>query len=481
MAIARGIGEVVTLGSAITLAHLVPPADFGRLAIAVIVTELAVSISAEGVQSPLIQRKTVTKAHYEAAALLALGLGVAFMFLTLVLATLVAAPLFGNEVADLFRLFSPAFLLAGLRAVPQAALHRSLNFKRISVIEIIAGFFAAGSSIAFAVGGFDAEAYVFGNLAGGVVSTILFLTLATRAWPRWRPAELREITRFGLPAGLSAISWVGYRNVDYSILGLVLSPAALGFYYRAYTIGVEYEHKISGIVQRIIFPVYSRTEGFEHMRDVRARIVRVNASIIFPLLAIFIATAPVLVPWVFGGRWEPAVLPAQILAVAGMAATVNAGTGPIVMAAGRPRVLLVLNTVQLFAYAATVVVAAQSGLTAVCLAVVAFQLVTIALSYRFVLQRLAGITLRQLAGDLAPAVVSSALLLALAAPLNSFLDGAGTPAPVAVALTTFAAAPVYLIAMRRLFPSAWSDLELLFGGVLRRRRARAGAPSPAVT
>jgi O-antigen/teichoic acid export membrane protein len=476
----RGVAELVTLAAALTLAHLVPPAEFGRLAVTVVVGELAASLAHESIASTLVQRRSVSRAHLESAALIGLVAGVALFLFTLLVLPLATTPLFGAKTSELFMLFSPAFLLAGIRVVPQAALQRRLDFRRISLIEIAATLVTAASSVSLAFGGLNAEAYIIGNLIGGVLATVLFLAAAPIALPRWHRAELRELLHFGVPAGLSGAAWVGYRNVDYAILGAVLSPALVGFYYRAYTIGVEYEQKISGIVMRMVFPVYSRTSDLAHMRDVRARIVRINATLIFPLLALFVAVAPVLVPFAFGERWEPAVLPAQILAVAGLVAMLNSGTGPLVMAVGRPRVLVVLHTVELVLYALTVALAASAGLTEVCVAVTCFQFVALICSYRFVLTPLVGVTLRRLAGDVAPATVGSCAVLAATMPLTAWVSGAGMPAPVTIAAAGIVGGAVYLALIRQLFPAAWADVMLLAGRVLaRRQREPQGPEGPA--
>ena len=80
------------------------------------------------------------------------------------------------------------------------------------------------------------------------------------------------------------------------------------------------------------------------MRALRSRVIRINAVVIYPLLALFIATAPQLVPWLFGQQWAPAVVPAQILTVAGMARMINNGTPSLVLAAGKPRTLLAFTS-----------------------------------------------------------------------------------------------------------------------------------------
>ena len=164
----------------------------------------------------------------------------------------------------------------------------------------------------------------------------------------------------------------------------------VGFYYRAFTVGVEYERRLSGIVARIAFPIYSRTEDPARRLALRLRIVRVNVVLVYPMLALFIALAPSLMPWLFGPQWVPAVLPAQILAVAGMASCVRNLHGPTVLAAGRPKALFVFGCAETLAYAATVWVASSHGLTLVCVAVSGFQLISLFLAYTVLLHSTVG-------------------------------------------------------------------------------------------
>ena len=69
--IARIAAELLSLAAGILLAHLVPPADFGRVAIAIVVSELGLALANQGAGSVLVQRKTLDRAHVESAAMLA--------------------------------------------------------------------------------------------------------------------------------------------------------------------------------------------------------------------------------------------------------------------------------------------------------------------------------------------------------------------------------------------------------------------------
>ena len=142
------------------------------------------------------------------------------------------------------------------------------------------------------------------------------------------------------------------------------------------------------------------------MRRIRKRIVRLHATVIFPLLATYVVLAPVLLPLVFGPAWGPAVVPSQILAFAGMIYALGTGGYALVLAAGRPTAALVSNSLQLVVYFAVVVLFAPYGLVTLCLAVVATIAIGYLLIYYVLFDRMIGIPMRQLWDEVSPATVS---------------------------------------------------------------------------
>ena len=466
--IARVSAEGVSVVAAIALAHLVSPAQFGRVAVAIVASELALALANEGAGSALVQRRAVERGHVESAAMLALMSGVLLTLATLFVVPLATTPLFGEQTTELFQLLSPAFIITALGIVPLAMLERQLDFRRISIIETITVLVGAVVSVVLAIAGLEAKAYVLGLLAGLIAWAALLLFFGPSVLPRWRPRQMLEVARFSVPAGLAGAAMVGYGNVDYIILGAKLNPASVGFYYRAYTLGVQYQTKISAIITRLAFPVYARTEGLDHMRAIRSRVVRINAAVVFPLLALFIALAPQLVPWLFGERWEPAVLPAQILAVAGMARMINNGTPPLMLAAGKPGALLAFNLCRFTVLGVAVFLAAPYGLTVVCVTVAAFQVITLVVSYALMLGRLMGVTLRQLASDLWPAIASSGILFVATFPVSQALSDSSLPRLAVILLVSLLGAPIYMLSVRFVSPAAWADIALLARQVLPR-------------
>jgi O-antigen/teichoic acid export membrane protein len=201
----------------------------------------------------------------------------------------------------------------------------------------------------------------------------------------------------------------------------------------------------------------------------RARIVRANAAVLWPLLALLIATAPLVIPLLFGPAWEPTVELTQILAVGGMITGVITGVDPLVLAVGKPRELFAYNLGIAVSYGVLVFLVAPFGLTAVCWAFVGFQVANLIASRILLLRRFAGIPLRQIVADIGPAAVGSAAVLAVAFPCVSAGSGV-IPDPLLLVLTGVAGLSTYAVVLRVLFPSMFKDLMLVASRVLPLKR-----------
>jgi PST family polysaccharide transporter len=472
---ARVVTETVAFGSAVVIAHLVSPAEYGRAAVALLLNQIAQGLSVQGIGSPIVQRREVDREHLRAAVALAWMVGIVATAAALAFALVAAPAVFGDRTAHLLALMAPVFLIVSLTAIPIAQLQRRLDFRHLAIVESAAGVVGAIASVLLAMAGLDAEALVLGMLVAAAATLALLVVVAPRERPALHRAQMRELARFGAPATASGLLYFGVRNVDYAILAARLSPAQLGYYVRAFQLGSDYQSKVSNVMLRIAFPVFSRTEDLDHLRRVRGRMVRVHTAAIFPLLFALIAVAPVLVPWVFGEQWAPAARPTQILAVAGMVACVGTGTGPLLLAVGRSGALLGYNLAAFVTYAGVVLVAVPYGLTAVCVAVGAVKVLSL-IALLVLVDRVVGISLAEtVRNDIVPAGVAGLGLLAVALPLTSALDGAGLSAPVVLLAAGAAGAAVYTGLLRLLFPATWSDLRLLGERLTGRLPSRGGA------
>ncbi|MBM2823982.1 MAG: oligosaccharide flippase family protein, partial [Thermoleophilia bacterium] len=340
----------------------------------------------------------------------------------------------------------------------------------------------AGTAVLLAVLGVEAEAIVAGGLSAALAATVVAVVSAPPAPPKPSRRGISEVGSFALPVTLSSLVYSTFRNVDYAILGARMSAADVGFYLRAHQLGVDYQSKISQVMLRVSFPVYSRSENLDDFRRMRVRIVRVHATVLVPLLAAFVALAPIVIPWLFGPAWEPAVVPAQIMAVAGIGDALVTGTGPLLVALGRPGILLAWNVFELAVFVPMIFLLTPYGLIAVSIGVAVFSVVTVILTWALLIRPLVGVSVRQLALEVVPGFVVGACVVGVLSAARSALDDAGLPTVVLLGALSLLGLAVYIASLRMLFSAVWEDVVLIFRrvrGVDPARLPEDGAETPA--
>jgi O-antigen/teichoic acid export membrane protein len=481
MSLARVASEVIAFGAMIALARLIGPTGFGQFAIVLVMREIALTITGEGIGTALVQRPKVERAHVQAGMFMSLAIGCMLAAIAFVTAPLIFTPLFDAETAALVQLSTPMFIVAATAAVPQAVLQRRLDFRLLGLIQILSGMVGAGASLALAIAGMEAEALVLGGLIASVTTMLVLLWCVRPPWPRPQLRAAREIARFGVPAALAGLSWTGFRNADFAIVGARLGTAGVGYYWRGYQFAIEYQRKVGAAVHQVAFPLYSRTGGLAAMLAFRERVVRVVSVVLIPGLAALAVLAPVLVPWMLGDEWEPAVVPTQILALAGMVTVLSDTLGAVVLAAGRAKGWLAYHLGCFAIYAAAVYVAAGAGLAAVCWAVVGVQAMATVAGYGLLLRGLIERPLLRLWHDLLPGATAAAALIAVTAPVSWALAEAGVHPAVHLAVSGAAGAAACLAVVRIAAPAAWHDLSGLSKRVVPRLSRRRPLPTPVAT
>jgi O-antigen/teichoic acid export membrane protein len=457
--IARPITEVLLLGSMVLLARLIPPAEFGHYAVALVIQEVAMSIPSEGVGTALVQRKDLRREHLQAGMALALLMGVILVVLSLSTAQLIVDPIFGSTTALFVALTAPLCFVSALSAVPTASLCRRMAFQRLSIMEVVTTLVRVAVCIGLALAGLGGKALIFGTLAGAVVAMVMAWVSAPPPLPRLRIAPARELLDYGLPASLAAVGWAGFRNSDYAIIGARLGAVSAGMYFRAYTLAIEYQKKVSMVMGQVGFPLLSRTRSADQMADMRRQMIHLLTITLFPLLVLLAIGSPVLVPFLFGSRWDAMIVPAQILAIGGASTLVIDAAGTVLMASGRARALLGYGVGHWIIYGLSVFFVAPLGIVAVAIDAAVVHTLFLFVAYALMLSDSDTRPLRCLWDDVAPATISCLGLAAVVVPASIALSAAHTPAILWLMAIGLLAVPPYLFTLRICFPEAWRSLR----------------------
>ena len=465
----RIVAETLAFATTVVLAHLVTPAEYGVAVVVLILPMLAAILTFEGFGAFLVVTRSCTAEQVGSSVLLSIACGFALMVLVFILSPLVAEPVFGPGTSRLAQLCAPIFLIASFGAVPRALLQRRLDWKWMNLTEIVELIGVSVSSVALAFAGLGSEALILGAMIGAIAVTTVLMCVAPAGRPRWDGASAKSILKFGASASVAGLTSTLQSNVTFLVLGARVGAAQVGLYWRAYQLGVAYQYKISQITYRVAQPVLTRAERIEDLREIRTRLLRINTTLVFPLLALLIVLAPDLVPWIFGPEWSGAVGPTQILALAGLSTVPLTGINAPLIAVGRPDALAIFNVATLVATGGAAWFTAPMGITAVAVSVAVVQLLLLFAGLFFLLRRLVGVPMRESLGECAAALGCSGVLVLAILPVTQLLRPSLGPLPLTLFIGLLGLT-IYALCLRIVSPSAWRDLRTLFVRVLGARR-----------
>lgn len=333
----EGVSELITTPTAMIMARLLTPFDFGVAASAAFFMTLAMRLTNFGFNQALVRIKVLKPEHGAAVFVVSLLLGVSAYTALYATSGMIAAFFREPEIARMLPVAALTFLIVPFGTVPAALMSRDMQFKRNAIVDWTNGLVEAGTAVVFAWAGYGYWSIVYGRLGGAIVGTAMKLILGS-----WRPsvrfsrADLGDLMSFG--AGLFAKRFLDYtaKNLDNLVVGRMLGVVSLGFYDKAFITMNKALIRINTGGPMVSFRVFALIqEEPERFRKAYGKVVLGASLLTYPVLLGLAALGPDLIPVMYGPRWELAIVPFQILCVAGTLKVMNEYAGSAVQAFGR--------------------------------------------------------------------------------------------------------------------------------------------------
>lgn len=364
---------LLSLGAGIVLARLLPPADFGLLAIAMVFTGFAELVASAGMGPAVVQRRDLTPMHLRVATTLSLLVGIALGGLLVACAPALGRFFNDPRVATIVPVLAIGVGFSTVSAVSRGLLVRRMDFRRLFAIDVSAYLIGyAGVAIVLALLDFGVWSLVIGTTVSLCAQGILLLLAAPPTFPpSLARRECRELLGFG--AGVSLNNTINYlaANVDYLVIGKWLNATALGLYTRSYQLVTMPVAKISATLSGALFPSYAEIqENREKLRRAYLKAVGATSLLTFPILCGFAVSAETVIVGLYGENWRDAASVLRILALAGVFKSVFHLAGTIAQATGQIYAEVRRQTSYLAVLAVACIAAVPFGIEAVGAAVV---------------------------------------------------------------------------------------------------------------
>ena len=339
---ARWAVRLIGLISTLILARLLTPADFGVVAIAMLVIGFIEAVAERGQSLALIRLREPCRAHFDTAWTLQILVGLVLSVVIALSAPAVAAVLDDARLMPVILVLSLRSLINGFINVGMATNRITLRFERDFL------FLCSQKLVSFAVCvGLAVVLRSYWALAAAMVADRVAAVLLSYAWhpyrPRWSLARLAEIWPFSAWMLAADLGDFLARQADAMAIA-VTAPGTelLGHYRVAGDVATMPTYALSLPVAYASFPVYARLNP-EALRLASLQGLAVMLALAVPAGVGLACVADDAVAVVLGAQWTAAAPYVPWLALAGILMALRINVTTVVTVSGRSRLAALLG------------------------------------------------------------------------------------------------------------------------------------------
>jgi O-antigen/teichoic acid export membrane protein len=366
----RAGSQLLQLGFLVVLARLVDPDEFGTIGMLVVFTGFAQALAVGGLNAALIHIQDATERHYSTAFWIQIALGVGFSALFFFASPLIAWFYSIPDLEPLTRLTSFIILIQAAGNVQSTRLVKEFDFRKLSMINILATVLSGIAAVGFALHGYGVWALAWQSLAFTAITTGLLWNQA-----KWRPRFIfdrqaaAELARYGsYLVGFDAVNYWA-RNLDNLLIGKFLGAHELGIYSRAYQLMMLPISNFSSVIGNVMFPALAEVQtDLPRFKNLYVRATSMIALVTFPAMVGIAVLAEPFILTVFGPKWAEVVPVLKILSLVGLLQSIVHPVGWIFNSLGRTKAQFVLTIVLVPALVIAFIIGVHFGLLGVAIA-----------------------------------------------------------------------------------------------------------------
>lgn len=309
----QAVFKIIVVG---ILARYLTPNDFGLVAIAFIVINLADVFSQLGMGPSIVQIPHLSASHLRTAFTVSLIFGVLIGAIVYSLAPFLAYFFKTDKIIPVVHALAIIFPVQGFAVVSQGLMQRELKFRNMALIETFSYVIGYGLvGVLLAISNFGVWALLIATISRATLRSGLFVFFQKH--PKKLQVQrnaARDLIYLG--GGLTLSKFCGYfaRQGDYLVVGRWLGTSSLGLYERAYTLMDMSNTLFASILNKVLFPSMAKVQtDSERLTDAYCKGVALVALVMCPVSSVLYILAPEIINVLLGPSWSEAVLPFRIL------------------------------------------------------------------------------------------------------------------------------------------------------------------------
>ncbi len=328
--------HAIRIVSSILVARMLLPQDFGVMGVGMMLIGYANLFTTFGFGDALVQHRITDRRLVNSVFTIDLSVSLFLALLFFVASNLIAEFFNTPQAGTVIKVLSSYFIITAFQSTPLAILRRQMDFKAISIIEIIKSIMITAVTLSLAIMQFGYWALVLGQLIPYIAASIMLCV-----WAKWVPMLyfnhnlMKRIYDFGFWSFMKSQMEFISKNTDKFFIGRWMGTAALGFYDKGMSLAIMPLNRITLNINSVLFSSFSRNqENKRTLQKQLAKALTLIAGMNFPLYVGLAVTAPYMVNSLLGEKWAPMIPSFQIIltgcmfkSFAGMITAFNVGVG----------------------------------------------------------------------------------------------------------------------------------------------------------
>lgn len=353
----------------IVLARLLPPADYGVIAILTIFLAICQTFIDSGFANAIIRK--IDRTEKDMATMFFFNIGMSLVCYAILFFTAPFIASFYNmpELTLVLRVLALRLIVQSFSTVQVTNLTIKIDFKKQAKISLASAIISGIVGIGFAYNGYGVWSLVIQALFSSTFNAFLYwLTV------RWHPQcffdkeSFKNLFSYGSKLLISGLLDTVYNNLYPLVIGKFYTPAQLGAFAKADHFSQFPSQNIMRILHRVSFPVLSALQNDpQRMRNSFLKFINYSALIIFPLMLGLLALSKPMTLLLLTERWKEMIPLLQILCIAMMWYPVHAINLNILQVLGRSDLFLKLEVIKKVIGLAILLITLPIGITALCI------------------------------------------------------------------------------------------------------------------
>ena len=336
-AVQKYSGLVVQLIVTAILARLLSPEDFGIVAVATMLIAFFSLFTDMGIGPAIIQKQELTHEDLDSIFSFTVWGGIVLAVLFFGAAYPIGHFYKEESLVLICQLLSVNLLFAAWNIVPNALINKNKRFKFIAkrtlslqVISGIVSVFAAYQGLG-----------LYALLISPIFTVIGVFILNYKQYPlTFRCHVHTEVLKkiFSYSSFQFLFNFINYfsRNLDKLIIGRYFSMYELGYYEKSYRLMMLPLQYVTNVITPVMHPILTTLQhDYESLTKKYNKIIKLIATISFPMGVFLYFAADDIIYIVYGNRWEKAIPVFQILSLSLPLQMILSTTGAIYQAAGK--------------------------------------------------------------------------------------------------------------------------------------------------